>query len=202
MSSYEAGIGSLLCNAWRHFEVLEVTDADTLADHVVATLAAATSTAGREYLQEKMGEEVELSVVAKATSSPLGQGFHLLQELMVIRYTRLLVLATEEMGEDKILPILRTGNVLVLGIHVLDQCHTRLERPYLVECCEALALLADTEDYSTYRSQYLGSPDDLSSMIHFQEECLSELLEDMEVRRRVRALHTAIDAAKRLHSKK
>jgi hypothetical protein len=82
---------------------------------------------------------------------------HLLQEVVVLQYLRLLLLAVDDIGEARYVPIFRRMGVLVLGCKLLLLLHTRLPEAVLLQVCHALSLLAETEDFSTYKPDYLGN---------------------------------------------
>lgn len=70
--------------------------------------------------------------------------------------------------------------------------------PHRLKCLEALALIADTEDFATYPSEYYCTTmDDVDVMLTVQEKVLSEFQNDMEKRKLVRPLVDCIGRAKR-----
>jgi hypothetical protein len=91
---------------------------------------------------------------------------HLLQEVVVLQYLRLLLLAVDDIGEARYVPIFRHMGVLVLGCKLLLVLHARLPEAVLLQVCHALSLLTETEDFSTYKSEYLGNVPMHSLMHH------------------------------------
>lgn len=100
------------------------------------------------------------------------------------------------------MPLVRQKRTFMLGCEFLSKFGHNLTKAINVKIAESLALLADTEDFQTYREEYIDlnstDPDiliDLSSL-------LDEFLSDFETKRRIRPLIDAINKTKRLTKRK
>ena len=88
----------------------------------------------------------------------------------------------------------------MLGVRFLNRFHDDLQPPSLLKVVEALSLLADSEDFSTYRDRHIPlSGENIDLLSSLKEYCLTELLSS-ENRKIVRPLADAIDKAKRSFS--
>jgi hypothetical protein len=96
------------------------------------------------------------------------------------------------------MPLLREKNIFMLGIKVLNRCAYGLLKVHRLKAAESLALLAGTEDFLTYRSQYINNVQDVQALIHFKETCLIDFLNDFETKKILRPLLDCIDRSKRL----
>jgi len=82
---------------------------------------------------------------------------HQLQEVVVLQYLRLLLLAADDIGEERYVGTFRRQGVLVLGCKLLLVVHAQLPKSVLLHACHGLSLLTETEDFSTYKAAYLGN---------------------------------------------
>ncbi len=76
-----------------------------------------------------------------------------------------------------------------------------LLKVHRLKAAEALALLADTEYFTTYRAEFIdtasGSSADVDTLLEFKEAFLADLMADFENRRAIRPLVDCIDKVKR-----
>ena len=179
---YEVGAGTILLNAWKHLEVIQTTDLVLLLEHITLTLKMAL-------------EHTRDTITPGLTKGDL----HQKQEIVCLHFLRVLLLGLVDMSEDRVMPAVRGGGVLQNGLKVLAMCHNRIPRTALLPCLHALSLDAETEDFSTHKAQYLAATEeDLMLYTKLQADCLAGLLEDLEVRKEVRGVNSAIDQAKRM----
>ena len=73
----------------------------------------------------------------------------------------------------------------------------------MLKACEALSIIVQTEDYNTYREEYISSAD-LENFLDFKKEVLTPLQSKLaaDQRRLVRPMGDAIDKSKRLLARK
>jgi hypothetical protein len=93
----------------------------------------------------------------------------------------------------------------MLGVHVLaqmasvrDGLSSKMQKIHLVKIAEALALMTQSEDFSTYRAQYYNSGTDLEKLLELKETVLPDLIADPDNKKLLRPLLDNIDKAKRL----
>lgn len=95
------------------------------------------------------------------------------------------------------MPLIREKGIFMLAIQVLCNCHVDLLKVHKLKATEMLAMMVDTEDFNTYRSEYYSATD-LDKLLDFKENVLSGLMADFETRKSLRPLADCIDKAKRL----
>ena len=101
---------------------------------------------------------------------------------------------------NRIMPIIRERGIFMLGARFLNRFHIDLQQPPLLKIVEALSLLADSEDFSTYRERHIPlEQENIEILSSLKEHCLSGLLTS-ENRKIARPLADAIDKAKRSFS--
>ncbi len=95
------------------------------------------------------------------------------------------------------MPFIRERHLFMTAIRVLSVVYSGVLTSHMLVAVEALSLLADTEDFSTYSTQYVVNVGDAEIMVAFKAKCLQPLSTDMEKRRLMRNLVDAIDKSKR-----
>lgn len=186
---FEKGIGSIMRNAWQHVEVLQTTDLHLLVNHMADVLEAA----------EKTPELVEGFLRAG--------DLHQRQEALVFYYLHGMLGHLDDIKEHRVMPQIRERKIFILGVKAL--CHyCRVSRSagaqafltaHRLKACQALALLAETEDFCTYKEQYYNNSE-VDAMLELRDGCLAELSKDFEARKTLRPLMDCIDKAKRVRS--
>lgn len=98
------------------------------------------------------------------------------------------------------MPTIRDRNIFQNGITVLLTYGPLLLSAHRFAACEALALLAGTEDFSTYPQSYynMKNPTETSKMIEFREKIVTELMSNLDQRKALRPLTDILDKVKRL----
>ena len=98
------------------------------------------------------------------------------------------------------MPIVRARGIFILGARFLNRFHCDLQPPSLLKVVEALSLLADSEDFGTYRDRHIPLlQENIDILSSLKDNCLTNLLTS-ENRKIARPLADAIDKAKRSYS--
>ena len=102
------------------------------------------------------------------------------------------------------MPIMRHRGVFIKAIQVMLSFGTSILAAHRLKAIESLALLVQTEDFSTHPTQHydLSNGHDLPQMIEFREKCLAPLMTDFESRKILRPLADVIDRLKRQANRK
>jgi hypothetical protein len=96
------------------------------------------------------------------------------------------------------MPLIRERGIFMLSARVLNMCSAALLQSHRLKVAEALSLMADTEDFGTYRTIYIPSKMDVEVLIQLKDNCLAELTKDFDHKRLLRPLIDCIERAKRL----
>lgn len=167
---FEQSLGVLVKCALEHVEAVQTTDLPELIDHVAGVLANAASSHAKQYLS-----------------------FERTQEVSVLTYLVSVMKRIEQLGEDRLMPLIMEKQIVAMVIVHLHSHHTALK-----EGCEAgahfLALAFDTEDYPIRKGDYL--PAQAKSLLPaFKEQFLNSLTTSMEDRRKLRPLLDEVQKA-------
>lgn len=100
------------------------------------------------------------------------------------------------------MPIIRERKLFMLAVTLLNTIQDGVLSSHRIVAYETLSLLVGTEDFDTFRAEYIGSTADVELLIAFKVSCLDEFKRDPEKRRFVRPLCDCIDRAMRLHKLK
>jgi len=168
-----------LKNAWNHIEAIQTTDIVALIDHIANVL---TGPFQNQLLQRIITTNDDL---------------YKRQEILVIYYLGSLLKGADDLGEHRIMPAIRQRKILMLTVRMMELTYTKLLSGHILKMIEALSLLVETEDYSTYRDQYISSPEELERLINLQTICIAEYNKDMNNKKITRPFMEAIDKAKR-----
>jgi len=162
---FEQSLGMLLRCALDRVEAVQTTDLPLLVTHCAAVLAHCSKVPPTELY----GWEWDRS-----------------QEAAVLRYLACVMVRVERLGEEKIMPLLKQGELLPL---VVAHLHTH-SVPLKDECGAGayfLALAMDTEDFATYKSTFLPAVSK-AQLKDFKPLFLAALTADAEGRRKFRPL--------------
>ena len=121
------------------------------------------------------------------------------QEGLVLVYLEAIARQFEQISEDRVMPTLRARGVFMSAARTLRRISDALPQAFLLKCVRALSLLSDTEDFKTYRSQYIAAAD-LEDLAAIRESILIPLQTETSQRVLVRPLIDCIDRAKRMLS--
>ena len=129
---------------------------------------------------------------------------HQRQEVLVYFYLGNLVRQVEQIQESRIMPLIRERRIFMIGCKFLKNYFNSIPKESLLKAVECLSVLAESEDFSTYRNSYIPPEnlEDIDNLVIFRTDVLSPLLSDLESRRVVRPLADAIDKAKRQYGRK
>lgn len=183
---FEKGVGVIMKNAWQHVEVLQTTDLPALLHHIAFVLEGAVA----------MPEVLE--ALLKKNDA------HQRQEVLVFHYLHDVLRHVEDIQEHRVMPLLRELGIFMLTVRALMAYGSELHVSHRLAAAKALALLVETEDFSTHREAYYSSSahsGDLDRLLQFKESFLGDLLsgeQQLERRKAVRPLLDCIDRAKRL----
>jgi hypothetical protein len=59
------------------------------------------------------------------------------------------------------MPIIRQRKIFMLCVNMMELIYTKLLASHVLKMIESLSLLVETEDFITYRDQYISSPEEL-----------------------------------------
>lgn len=182
---FEKGLGSILRNAWSHVEVLQTTDLAALVNYIADVLL---------YMSES--PEVVENFVRSGD-------IHQRQEVVIFYYLADLFKRIEDVGESRIMPLVRERRLFMLGVHVLTHLcsikgEKQLQKSHRLKAAEALALLCQTEDFGTYRAQHYSNGVDVEKMSELKDLGLADLMTNFDDKKVIRPLVDAIEKAKRL----
>lgn len=182
---FEHSLGTVLHNAWNHTEALQTTDLPALLNHVGDVLEAGLENGATWLLSlARTGE------------------LHKKQEGMAFLYILNMMKQLEYMNEERIMPIMRSKGLFMLLVSTLARIHESVPPPFLLQCIEALSLFVSTEDFKTYRAQYVKATD-FDELNNFRTKCLAPLQAvDVANRLIMRPLIDCIDRLKRTVTKK
>ncbi len=102
----------------------------------------------------------------------------------------------------RVMPILRERNIFIQGIKFLNTYREYFLNTPTMKMIEALSLIAASEDFSTYKDQYVSSADDAREMMSLQENVLQSYRNDSTLRTIMRPLNDAISQMKRRYKLK
>eukprot|EP01031_Cornospumella_fuschlensis_P027230 gene27230-32897_t len=181
---FEKGVGVIMKNAWQHVEVLQTTDLPALVQHIAAVLEGALAL-----------PDVMEGLLKKSD-------MHQRQEVLVFYYLNGLFRHVEDIREHRVMPVVREQKIFMLAVKALCQYGGQIQTAHRFVAAQALALLAETEDFATHRDAYYGEhAGDVDRMVQLKESMLSELAGDFERRKAIRPLLDCIDRAKRMQKK-
>lgn len=94
--------------------------------------------------------------------------------------------------------MLRERRVFMQATRFLLLYHHLILSPHLHKAIEALALFTETDDFKTFREEYIRDRNDASILVDFKKQCLERVLQHHENKRVIRPLVDCIDRSKRL----
>lgn len=184
--AFEKGLGTVLRNAWGHLEALQTTDIPALIAH--------------------MGDVITFAVVYPEHLEEQLEDLHQRQEILIYYYLAGLLKATSQIDESRVMPLVREHKIFILTVKLVVLLHgfNTIATSYLFKCCEALAMIVDTEDFKTYPQQYydLQDADDVSQMMKLLTICTQEFQGEAAYRSAVRPLTDTLNKVKRQAARK
>ncbi|CAE7571140.1 unnamed protein product [Symbiodinium microadriaticum] len=176
---FEKGLGTVLRNAWSHVEAVQTTDVQALVNHIGDVLEFAND--DPTFVEDLYAEE------------DLAQR----QEVVVFHYIVGIMKQLDNLHEDRVMPLLRDRHVFMNGVRFLHAHHGKLQRASQLLIIEALTLMADSEDFSTFRDAYVQDTNDALDLQGLGDDVLSEFRKDIAQKRQMRPLLDLIMQLKR-----
>mmetsp|Transcript_27220 Transcript_27220/g.40647 ORF Transcript_27220/g.40647 Transcript_27220/m.40647 type:complete len:304 (+) Transcript_27220:136-1047(+) len=172
LEGFEKGLGTVLRNAWRHVEALQTTDVPLLVGYI------------GDVLQDAVAHPELLEAHAKAGD------LHQRQEVIVLYYLAGLLAQIDELGEDRVMPLLKERNLFGLAAEALRQHHAKMRQEDVMKGLAFLALVCDTEDFQTYKDyDYAQSTEEKETFCILNADLIAAMVEDdWDVRRKIRPL--------------
>lgn len=162
---FEQSLGVLLRCSLEHVEAVQTVDLPLLVAHCAAVLEQC----------------------AAAPDAPDALAWERTQEVVVLRYLEAVLLRVEQLGEERVLPLLKQANLLPLVVAQLHAHHALLTDGGCAAGAHFLSLAMDTEDFATYRAGFLPAPTK-AQLKSFKPLFLASLTADMEGRKKFRPL--------------
>ncbi|CAN0073809.1 unnamed protein product, partial [Phaeothamnion confervicola] len=136
MRKFEAGMGMVLRHVWSHPEAMQTTDLPLLLHHIADVLGdaapiPAADDAGAERLERL------------ATAGQLAD----MQESVCMFYLQEALANLEEMGEERVMPLVKAEGLFLAVARVLRASWKALPPDAVAAGAAALALLCATEDF-------------------------------------------------------
>ncbi|CAM9751222.1 unnamed protein product [Ectocarpus sp. 12 AP-2014] len=183
LDSFEKGMGTVLRNAWTHVEALQTTDIPLLVEYVTGVYRDAADNPGAV---EDMSLRGDLA----------GR-----QEIVCLSYLRGLVSRLSDYEEGRVMPHLRGAGTVSCLAAMLHANHRHLGMEAAAVGAEALAFVCDTEDFITYREEYINDAARVT-FASLKEDFVQKLCEDSQERKILRPLLDAISYCRRKSSRK
>jgi hypothetical protein len=202
VADFEKGLGSLLKNAWLHIEAIQITDMNAFCRHIGDVLVYG--------LQNNAARLHELLDTGSFADTQEGYLYH---------YLHLFLRDVEATGEARLMPYLRLNGIFMGCVRSLALPKMQQHMPSALKekALGVLSLMVLTEDFSTYRDEYVGvggvggdtdadadteARANLELLLVLKRDVLGPVLKDKELsmdrKRALRPLGDAIDKAKRL----
>lgn len=97
------------------------------------------------------------------------------------------------------MPILRERSIFMQGVRFMNAYRDYFLNTPTMKMIEALSLIAASEDFSTYKDQYVTSAADARELLTLQENILHGYRNDSTLRSIMRPLTDTISQMKRRH---
>jgi len=169
-AKFERGFGIVLKNAWTHAEAVQTTDLPLLLCHCGDVLATANGDKER--------------VKALAAEGVLCER----QEVVVMFYVRGLMKRIDDVGEDRVMPLMKEHRLFSSMLEFLSKWWKELDDQSLISAAEALALVCATEDFATFAAEHADEEDRAKLAELDEDEWLDEVCDEDDVRKKLRPL--------------
>eukprot|EP00752_Nemacystus_decipiens_P009609 g8586.t1 len=183
LDSFERGMGTVLRNAWSHIEALQTTDIPLLVEYLTGVLRDAAENPG---IVASMSERGDLG----------GR-----QEVVCLSYLRGLVSRMGDYEEGRVMPHIRSAGTTHFLAEMLHANHRHLGAEALATGAEALAYICDTEDFVTYRDDYIDEETKVT-FAKLKDDFVARLCEDSQTRQKIRPLLDIISYCERKGARK
>ncbi|GMI47387.1 hypothetical protein TrCOL_g3648 [Triparma columacea] len=180
MDKFEKGLGVVLKNAWSHVEAIQTTDLPLLIDYCSQVV--------------KFGVENKEFVSTKVEDNSLCER----QEVVVMHYIMDLMNRVDDIGEDRLMPLMKEKKLFSLMLRFINTWSTDMMEEHLIVGLTALALIIETEDFKTFKGEHIDE-DDRDILVGLDdEEWLEDICDDDKIRRKVRPVLDVIRESKRM----
>lgn len=171
---FEKGLGVVLKNAWQHVEAVQTTNIQLLMNHI--------------------GDVLDHTLIdSRHIESLISKGdVHQRQEVMIFYYIVAVMRQLDFIQQDRVVTILRDRNIFMQCAQCLEKYHSSWSRAVTLTAIEALVLIADSEDFSTYKNEYVKGESDAHLLNRLFESCLRPFQKDFTVKRMMRPLTDCI----------
>eukprot|EP01035_Chromulina_nebulosa_P020131 gene20131-26138_t len=143
---FEKGIGVVLNNAWNHVEALQTTDLHTLVIHIA------------EVLQGSL--QCQSVIQNLCTNGDI----HQRQEILIFHYLGSILKHLDDIKEERVMPLIREKRILINSVIFLNLYFSDIPQANLMKATESLSLIVDTDDFKTFKEQYINGPSDARVM--------------------------------------
>ena len=186
IDDFEKGMGALLKNAWVHIEAVQITDLQAVLEHINAVILHSLEDNGARLSQ--LLENGKLEQV---------------QEGFLYYYMHLFLKDVEDLGEGRIMPIVRSLGIFMNLVHSIMRSYQGMSEVLLNKALETLSFIVQSEDFATYREEYLGDDNagfNLDLLLELQKKLLKPIMKELpaEKKKVLRPLSDAIDKTKRI----
>lgn len=176
---FEKGLGVVLRNAWQHVEAVQTTDVQTLVHLIGDVLDHALSNGDFINMCIEKGD------------------LHLRQEIMIFYYIVALMRQLDYLQQDRVVPILRDRNIFMQSAQFLEIYHDSMSSAVALTVIQALVLMADSEDFATYKNEYVREEADALLLNRLNDSCLKRFQKDFTNKRMMRPLTDCISQFRR-----
>jgi hypothetical protein len=84
------------------------------------------------------------------------------------------------------------------AVSLIDRLHSLLEPNTALSLLEALSQLSDTEDFQTFKSQYIRDSIEIERLVRFKETVIHPIIKDVSLKKSIRSLLDCIERSQRL----
>lgn len=176
---FEKGMGVVLKNAWQHVEAVQTTDIQTLIHFIGDVLE--TSLRNCDFVMSCIDRN----------------DLHQRQEIMIFYYIVAVMRQIDFLQQDRVLPILRDRNIFMHSVQFLETYHDSLSPSVALTVIEALVAIADSEDFATFKNEYVTGEADAQVLNRLHESCLKKFQKDFSIKRMMRPLTDCISQFRR-----
>ena len=129
-----------------------------------------------------------------------------MQEGFLFHYLHLFLKDVEEMGENRIMPILRSLGIFMNLVHAIMILRKGLSETLVEKALETLSFIVQCEDFATYREEYMGDGNigfNLEAITELQKQVLKPAMKEVSLEKKkiLKPLNDAVDKTKRLFSR-
>jgi hypothetical protein len=98
---------------------------------------------------------------------------------------------------NSVVPILRDRNIFMQSAQFLEIYHDSMSSAVALTVIQALVLMADSEDFATYKNEYVREEADALLLNRLNDSCLKQFQKDFTNKRMMRPLTDCISQFRR-----